>query len=138
MLADLHRERPGGRDEPRLRGAVDHAAAQRLVRLHGGDEDDAAPSPGAERRDRELRAGQGALQVDVEDPVDVVLGHLLEVGVQPDGRVGDHHVETAERAHGVVDEALDVLTPPDVAERGDALGARLAHEAERLVEPVAR
>ena len=121
---------------PALRGAVDDAAAKRRVRLDGGDEDDAAPPARPERGDRELGADQGALEVDVDDAVEVLLAHVLEVDVEADGGVRDHDVETAETRDGVVHDPLDVVAPPDVADGGDALRAGVADELERLVQPV--
>ena len=65
------------------------------------------PSPCSRMRTRGgAGAGERAAQVDVDDGVEVVVGHLPQHLVAQDAGVGDQDVEPAELVHGPVDELL--------------------------------
>jgi hypothetical protein len=66
--------------------------------------------------------------------VQIVLRHLLEIGVQADGRVGDHDVETAEGRDRIADDPLDVRPPAHVADARHPLRPCGAHDVEGLIE----
>ena len=72
---------------------------------------------------RPTRRGERALEVDLDDRVPLLLGHVHEHAVAQDAGVVDEHVEAAERLDGGVDEALGALPVGDVVAVGDGLAA---------------
>jgi hypothetical protein len=64
--------------------------------------------------DHGLRPEEDRLQVDVEDAVPVLLGHVPERRAALDARVVDEHVEPAERRGALRHEAADLRDLADV------------------------
>ena len=67
-----------------------------------------------QRGHRRLHRQHRALDVGGEDRVDVLLGHVLELGVREHPGVGAQHVETAEAIDRLGHHALGVRRHPDV------------------------
>ncbi len=65
-----------------------------------------------------------ALQVDVDDRVPLLLGHVDQHPVPQDAGVVDQHVEVAEGLDGGVDQALAALPVADVVGVGHRLRPR--------------
>ena len=63
------------------------------------------------------------LQVDVDDGVPLLLGHVDEDAVPQDAGVVDQHVQVAERFHGAVDQALPAFPVGHVVGVGDGFAA---------------
>ena len=61
-----------------------------------------------------LRAVVDALQVDVDDVVELVLGHLLELRVLDDAGVVDQRVDPAPFGHHAFDHPGDAVLVGDV------------------------
>ena len=73
---------------------------------------------------RRADAGERAAQVDLDDGVEVVVGHLPQHPVAQHAGVGDHHVEPAELLDRPVDEPLGGLRGADRHDLGDGAAAR--------------
>ena len=63
------------------------------------------------------------LEVDGDDGVPLLLGHVDQHAVAQDPGVVDQHVEVAERLHGGVDHPLAALPDGDGVGVGDRLAA---------------
>ena len=74
---------------------------------------------------RDLRAEEGALQVDRHHLLVLRLGGVEDRRAGLDAGVVDHHVEPAERLDRLVDEPLQVLDLADVGLHADGLVAEL-------------
>ena len=66
-------------------------------------------------------AGEGAAEVDVDDGVEVLVGHLQQALVPQDAGVGDQDVEPAERIDRCLDQLLRNLRAADGATTAAAL-----------------
>ena len=64
----------------------------------------------------------------VDDDVEVLVAHLPEHAVAQHARVGDHHVQAPELAHGAGDERLRHV---GVADRGDLRDGAPARAGDR-------
>jgi len=69
--------------------------------------------------------GERAAQVDVDDQVEVFVGHLPQHGVAQDSRVGHDDVEAAQVLHGRADELVRRLRGSHGRDHGDGATARL-------------
>ena len=90
--------------------------------MDGGDVDDAsAAALGDELLRSDLRAEEGALEIDVEHALVLLLGCVENRGAGFDAGVVHHDVEAAEVFHGGVYEALEVGNLADIGLHGDGL-----------------
>ena len=94
--------------DARHRRGVDDAAVHLLAGL------DLLPPVGGGPAGR----AEGALEVDLDDGVPLLLGHVGQHPVPQDAGVVDHDVEVAEALDGGVDEALRALPGRDVVAVG--------------------
>ena len=105
--------------------AVGGEVGEDHVLVDGADVDDAAGLFGvAQAADEGLGEEEGALEVDVEDGVVVLLGDVPEVGADLDAGVVDEDVAAAELLVGLVDQVLGVGDVGDVALDDDGLCRR--------------
>jgi hypothetical protein len=79
-------------------------------------------------RDEELATG-----VDVEDAVELLGGHILDVAEGDDTRVGADDVELAELLDGLLEEFDDLVDVRHVSLDGGGIGAVLLDEINDLV-----
>jgi hypothetical protein len=92
--------------------------------VDGADVDDAAGKLGiAEAANEGLGEEEGALEVDVEDGVVVLLGDLPEGGFDLDAGVVDQDVAAAELLVGLIDEVLGVREDGDVGLNEDGFAS---------------
>ena len=76
-----------------------------------------------------LGAVVDALQVDVDDPVELVLAHLLELRVFDDARVVDERIDAPPFGHHPFDHAGDARLLGDVDDEADRLAAAFVMRA---------
>jgi hypothetical protein len=88
---------------------------------------------GGQQRDRRLDGEQDALGVDVEGPVELLLGDRAERGVRADAGVGHDRVEVSVACDDLLVRRLHVRKLGDVGH--DARGVR-ADLGDRLVQLV--
>ena len=98
----------------------------KLPRWPGGGADGDDPPGDAvflEVAERFADAGEGALQVDVDHRVEVLVGHLQQGLVPQDPGVGDEDVQPAERLHSFVHQLLGNVRAPDGGDDGNGTAA---------------
>ena len=104
MAAELQCELLRQTAEPVLRHRVGAAVRERRVLVDGGDVDDAAAAALLDHEPRRtLRAQKGAVEVDRERVLPVVVGELEQFALPVHACVVDEHVEAPERSGEVVD-----------------------------------
>jgi hypothetical protein len=93
------------------------------------DVDDRAPAGAGHHLGRRARSEPGALEIDGDDPVPLVLGGPPDrlAGEDVGAGVVDPDVDTPEPPEGRVAQPLDVLAPRDVRAHRDGAPA-LAHD----------
>ena len=114
-----------------LRQAEQPGLGSRIVRLtdgarltdHRGDHDDPAAAALEHVRQRGLGQEEGPGQVDSDDLVPFVLGHLGHGLVDRDAGVVDQDVQTAVQVDDFVDGSLTVIRARDIAMMDADLGA---------------
>src|SRR4029453_18866587 len=103
-------------------------ARHRPVLVYGADVDDAAPAALRDHLLRsELRAEEGALQVDRQHPVILLLGRVEHGGTRLNAGVVDHDVHAAELLDGGVDELVQVSDLADIGLYAKRLVAERGH-----------
>ena len=123
VLLALDGEHVGQTDEAHLRGAVVRLAE--VAEDAGGrrGEDDAAVLPLLHHAERGLRDVERALQVDVEDDLEVLRRELRERLVAQDAGVVDDDVDASEAVDRGLDDRLAALGRRDRVVVGDRLAA---------------
>ena len=124
---------------PRLDHADDAELGRRVIGLAevAVDADDRRCVEDAARilREHDVDDGLGAvvdaLQVDVDDAVELVLAHLLELRVLDDAGVVDQRVDAPPLGHHALDHRRDAFLVGDVDDEADGLAAALDDEIDR-------
>ena len=99
----------------------------------GAEGDDAAGTLLAEQHRGVLDHGEGALEVDGDNVVPFLFGHVEHHAVAQDASHGDHDVQLAEAVEGGLDDFLAALHAGDVLGAGDGLAPRLAYLGDHHV-----
>jgi len=98
--------------------------------------DDRAATAAQHLRDRRAHPSPHARQVDVEDPLEVVLAHLLGGSADRHTDVVEHHVETSPPVDGLADERLDVRHARHVGANEDGLVSGVADLLRGALAPL--
>ena len=136
-LARFDRQRVGQRDQTVLGGRIVGVARGRLGAGRRADDDD---RPTVARFDhgghRRSDRAPGAVEVDVDDGVPLLFGHLPDASPAEHAGVGHHDVQATELLHGVGDDLLLGGQIPDVELAADRLasgGLDLTHRFAEIV-----
>jgi hypothetical protein len=116
-----------------LHRVVRHASAS-LAAEDRRDDDDRTAAAGAQVRHGEPRRPHGREQRLIERFLPVDIGRVDDAGTAPETDVVHEHVDSAETAHGFVDDSLDAFCTADVGGDGkDTIGTSdIADLASRL------
>lgn len=117
---EFHGPHLGEGDDAGLGGGVVRLAEVAVLARGGADEDE-SPALLLHPHDRGAGAGEGALEVDLGDEVEVLVGHLPHDLVTQHAGVGDQDVQAAEGLDGRVDEGLGGFGRADGGGDGDGL-----------------
>ena len=81
-----------------------------------------------------LGAVPGALRVDVDDAIELILGHRDELRVLHDARVVDQHVDAAVALHHRLDHGLNRRAVGDVHEKPMRVATDIANRGDGLID----
>ena len=95
-----------------------------------------AVAGGDQVRQELLGAVDDAVEVDADDPVEVLVGHLLEVAADRDAGVVDEHVDPPELADDVERPLRHGGPVGDVDDIAADLGTEVLDEVDRLGQSV--
>ena len=123
--SQLRGQGPGAPDDSCLGGGVHRGARATLDPVNGGDVDDRATAASLHQGYGQLAAEVHAAQVGVHQAVVVLVLHLLDRIADADTGVVEEDVEAAEALLHGGEQALHLLTHPDIGWNGQNLAARL-------------